>query len=234
VRIKGSSVIGKGIYTLEINGTKVKYSLAHEHSKEWFWGNCKDGIHEPEITGRLISCKTECFVDIGAHLGWYTCLVAKLNPQATVYAFEPNSMVVPLLNENIVLNNLTNVHVCQVAVGDRNGFAWIPANDYRPGLEIIDHSKENTLRVNVVSLDQWFGEDKAIPDLIKIDAEGSEWPILAGGRVLLLKHYPRVMMELHPNKAPGQFALIEECLEGIYSTTEERMDEKGKRWLWAE
>jgi len=59
-------------------------------------------------------------IDIGAHIGYFTRLFAKLvEPQGTVYALEADPENCKLLKKNT--RHLPNVHVCQAAATDRTG-----------------------------------------------------------------------------------------------------------------
>ena len=56
-------------------------------------------------------------VDIGAQTGLYT-LFAKFVDNATFYAFEPFVSSFNALNENIKLNNISNVKTFNIAISD--------------------------------------------------------------------------------------------------------------------
>lgn len=46
-----------------------------------------------------------CVLDIGANMGWYALNIAKQNPNATVYAFEPIGSTYLALQENVRIND---------------------------------------------------------------------------------------------------------------------------------
>jgi FkbM family methyltransferase len=84
------------------------------------------GVWEPNVTvafERALARGDVC-LDVGAHIGYYTLLAAKLvGPQGHVYAFEPSPDSFRALHENIELNGLANVTAVALAVGEQNGRA---------------------------------------------------------------------------------------------------------------
>ena len=75
----------------------------------------------------------DIFVDVGANIGLFTLIAAKLvGKRGHVYAFEPSSRIHQRLIDNIKLNNLTNVSCYQLALSDRDGEAilYVPLDGY--------------------------------------------------------------------------------------------------------
>jgi SAM-dependent methyltransferase len=60
-------------------------------------------------------------VDIGAAIGEFTVYAAQRAPAGEVYAYEPNPQSFALLQENIMLNKLSNVQAFCVGVWDQAG-----------------------------------------------------------------------------------------------------------------
>lgn len=135
-------------------------------------------------------------IDIGANLGVYSLPMARLvGPSGHVFAYEPGSETRALLERSRELNAGVNLHVSPFALSDST----------REGRLIFGNSSElNALgdsgageTVRITSLDN---EDAArgwpSPDFIKIDAEGEEERILAGGRNFFARHSPLIMFEI--------------------------------------
>jgi len=135
-------------------------------------------------------------IDIGANLGVYSILMARLvGRNGHVFAYEPGSETRSFLARSRELNAVENLVVSPLALSDRR----------RDGFLVFGSSSElNALGdcgsgepVRIASLD----EEDAIrgwssPDFIKIDAEGEEERILAGGRDFFTKHSPLIMFEI--------------------------------------
>jgi len=124
-------------------------------------------------------------VDVGAHIGKYTILASKINPNAEVFPIEVDKDNFSILNKNISLNNLKNVHPIRVGLSNKKGKAKFDTWEVE-GFEIV---KTDTL-------DNIF-KDKEI-DLIKIDVDGLEMNILNGGINLFSeKRIKNVIIEIN-------------------------------------
>src|SRR5437764_1145672 len=87
--------------------------------------------YEPAITMLLASDLTEgdVFVDVGAHIGYFTILAAGLvGSTGKVLAFEPEPTNYEQLLRHIKLNDLSNVVVFNWAVGDHPGVVDLYVN----------------------------------------------------------------------------------------------------------
>jgi FkbM family methyltransferase len=183
-------------------GLRFQHHLVGDMSRCTF----VDGRYEPNemsaVAARLRPGM--CVLDVGAHEGLYTLLAARLvSPGGTVHAFEPSPRERARLQENIALNQLTNVQVHETAVGDAAGTAVL----HVAGADYAGHNTmgafgyptttlEAAVEVEVVSLDT-FASEHALPnvDLLKIDVEGSETSVLRGAQKLLRKHRPVILVE---------------------------------------
>jgi FkbM family methyltransferase len=129
--------------------------------------------------------------DVGANIGTHSCLFAdRVGEQGLVVAVEPDSTNCTALHRNIRANGFERrVAVVPYAVGRQRGFADLHLGGYMPGTGT--HSLVSTragagaggldtVSVPVVTLDSLtkvFGG----PAVVKIDVEGAESDVLAGG-----------------------------------------------------
>jgi FkbM family methyltransferase len=123
-------------------------------------------------------------VDLGAHIGSFTILAAKLYPKATIYAFEASPENYALLLKNIKDNKITNVKAQNVAVGEYDGTATFYVSSKSSGQSsLIDSErsvhKPKEIRIPCKKLASLFKENGIKScDLLKIDIEDMELPTL--------------------------------------------------------
>jgi FkbM family methyltransferase len=136
---------------------------------------------------RAILREGDSVIDVGANIGYFTTQFARLvGPRGRVFAFEPEPSNFALLQENLRLNALHNVVAENAAVSDTNGTAKLylapgDSTDHR----LVAPNDWTPVRVKVVSLDDYFGQDTAGVRLVKMDIQGSEGKAIRGmARVL--------------------------------------------------
>lgn len=148
---------------------------------------------------------TSNIIEVGAHIGTHTVPFSKLTNRF-VFAFEMQRMIGQILNTNIIMNNCRNVVVYNEIVSDQDGSARIAdlvaldGGEYNSGnakVEKILHKKGHPIRVS--TLDKKFeGFDNI--DLIKIDVECHEVPVLKGALNIIKKNKPVIVTEYHTKK----------------------------------
>ena len=128
--------------------------------------------------------------DIGANVGAYSLLAAKLVPDASVVAFEPYIPTFSHLWENIALNGLARqiVPIC-VALSDRTAIDELGISDARAGSaeHVLGGKNFKAFQPSVAV----SGDDacKVLglppPTLLKVDVDGYEVHVLKGMSTLL-------------------------------------------------
>lgn len=138
-------------------------------------------------------------IDIGANVGVYSLPLARsVAPGGQVFAFEPGTANREHLARGRAANSLDNLHISASALSDceREARMEIAPSGEANSLSEDGAPSANTERVRVSSLDvqerQWGGISI---DFVKIDAEGQEARIVAGGRDFLRRQSPLVMYE---------------------------------------
>jgi len=164
-------------------------------------------VHEPQLTQLLLdrfsNYPGKNFIDVGANIGYFSCLLAKLaGPAGHVLAIEPEPQNLALLRENIAINEITNVTVHPCAVGEKTGGALLglykPSNRGRHS--ILEKDARSRIEVPVRTLDDIVrssGRNAVTWSAVKIDVEGYEAFVIEGARETL----PRVkslVMEFSP------------------------------------
>lgn len=131
-------------------------------------------------------------VDIGAGYGAYT--LPALAHGARVYAIEPNQQALDVLLDTAQHNGFDDVTALQMAVYD--GAVSLPLALKRQHAR-SPHSPPS--KVHWATLDGLAegGVIKGRVDWIKVDVEGAELGVLQGGRRMLEKHHPRLIVEDH-------------------------------------
>lgn len=132
--------------------------------------------------------------DVGGNVGYYALLFAAgVGPRGRVFCFEPEPTNFRFLAHNVRANGLTQVELHACALGEATGTVRL-----EPGLNghVVAGGE---LEVPVARLDDLVGAEL---DLLKIDVDGFEGPVLAGARRVLTEVRPTLFLELHPQLIP--------------------------------
>ena len=144
-------------------------------------------------------------VDIGANVGMFSLAARSLiGDEGTVYSFEPNPEVQKRLYNNIEINQIKNVIIYPVGLGDSEGNFTLSVPHINSGEGTISKFRENEYedaKCHKVQVDVKIGDDvlyEAAPRLIKIDVEGGEVGVLRGISKLISKCRPLIVAEYVP------------------------------------
>jgi FkbM family methyltransferase len=145
------------------------------------------------------------FYDVGANTGFYSVLMARLDPDRTVRAFEPLDFIAQSCRVNLELAGVTTAFVEPVALSDHDG----PTQIYLP-------PAEGPLIATKASLDRTFNSEIAGSvtiacerldtanqrlgaepiGMVKVDVEGAEHLVLAGAHATVARCRPLLTVEL--------------------------------------
>ena len=157
-------------------------------------------------------------VDIGAAIGEFTVYAAQRAPAGEVYAYEPNPQSFALLQENILLNKLSNVQAFCVGVWDQTGTMQLDLVNAEPlqGKTVFQQSDTAlTAEIPVITFDQLVQDSvNSIIDLLKLDCEGAEYAILLPASPESLARVQRIVMEYHDIDAEHEHSRLVRFLEG--------------------
>jgi FkbM family methyltransferase len=170
------------------------------------------GAYEPECSSvaELLVKQGDICYDIGGHCGYYTALFARLASEGQVYCFEPVPELAERIRETVRENRFSNVTVHSLAIADRQRelllrFAADQSLDdsmaYLSQFGGVDTERSRNqygsfseIQVPCQCLDQIGLPD---PHFIKMDAEAAEISILEGGREMIRRCKPRMLIEIH-------------------------------------
>lgn len=128
-------------------------------------------------------------IDVGAHIGFVSLLIAKCYRDRTVYAFEASASTYNSLIGNLELNKIENVRAHHLAITDHEGS--VPFNShprYRATNSIALDADPYIVSTPCMTIDG-FVERHNIEHiaLLKIDVEGHEGSVLKGAEKALQK-----------------------------------------------
>lgn len=147
---------------------------------------------EEKFLRRLAAIGPLTVFDVGAHLGEYATRIRRLNPDARIWAFEPHPGTFQRLSAAAAEAGFTavnsglsdragHVQLYDHATGDGSGSAH--ATLHANVIETIHHDIATAVEVDVTTVDAFMaahGIDHV--NLLKVDAEGHELPILRGAQ----------------------------------------------------
>jgi FkbM family methyltransferase len=149
---------------------------------------------EIELITQLVN-KGDTVLDIGANIGLMTIPFSKMvGKNGEVIAYEPQPEIYKILCGNIAINNLYNVKLENVAVGNDRESVYIPNIDYRKpnnfgGIELLN---SGDIEIKQIRLDD-MSFNKI--NFIKIDVETMELNVLNGAYYTIKKHRPLLYVE---------------------------------------
>ena len=152
---------------------------------------------ETELISKL---KPKVFIDVGAHIGYYTMLVHKLVAEKII-AIEPYPRVFRILNRAIEANKLENIITINRAAYNKSNVTLELHLSTKSGLSSIFSSylpktRGGTASVKTITLDEvvrTLNLDKI--DLVKIDVEGAESYVLSGVNQIINGFRPLFLVE---------------------------------------
>lgn len=201
-----------------IDGSTFEFSLHDDVSRRWFARYAEGALHEPRATALMLDDLRSCraFADVGAFLGYYTCLACRVARAPHVYAFEMDAKNISRLEANVKINNCTSVEIHQLAVGSSTGAA-----EYMTGADpfgaahrlirpepnrasasmssLVRRAAAKSHRIRQTTIDAFFEERHPLPDVLKIDVEGAELDVLIGMEKLIEQSSRLTLyIEIHP------------------------------------
>ena len=156
------------------------------------------------------------FVDVGAHVGWFSRMAVSLG--ARVVACEPHPVLYGLLQANL---EGTNATTHRVAVGDRAGVgALLPSADNSGDHQLQRHpgfqrrepcpgEHRDAIPVQIRTLDGLLAG--MCPALVKVDVQGAEPLVLAGARDTIARCRPWLLVEYAPLLLDDPAGFLAEC-----------------------
>ncbi len=209
VRIPRTSFVGKLArlpLRLVPKGSVMRVLSGPLRGAKWVVGagvhGCWLGIYESDKQQTFVAhVKPGMTVfDIGAHVGFYTLLSARLvDKSGRVFAFEPSPRNLPKLKEHVHLNRGDNITVLECAVADAHGEMGfdIPALNADQGY-MGRISENGSVRVPVETIDGLIAAGTIAPaQVVKMDVEGAELKALQGGREFFTTHHPTIFLATH-------------------------------------
>jgi len=199
-----------GIITLNTTAGKLKLATNQTSfiTQLLYWNGYKN--FEYAQIFETLAKETNSFLDIGANIGFYSLLAAKVNPKINVYAFEPAYGPKFYSNKNIKINNFKNqISAVDLALSNTKGnidfyeveslkYKYLKYNLAGEGNAGTKKTSRNFIKnsVSADTLDNFIKlKHLNTVDLIKLDTEGTEIDILKSGLDSIKKHQPIIICE---------------------------------------
>lgn len=144
--------------------------------------------------------ESDTVIDVGAHVGYFTLYAARLATTGRIFSFEPNKESFHLLEENIKLNNFTNVNAVNSGVSDKTGKAELfLSKDSSIGnsMYLKDSTEKETIQVMSLS-DIIKNYNIDFINFLKLDCEGAEFDIILNLPLEIFKKIHKISAEVHP------------------------------------
>lgn len=153
------------------------------------------------------------FIDIGANVGVYSLLAAGIKKSRTI-AIEPIPQTFQYLTTNIQLNQLENLITSyNIGLSDKKGELHF-TKDKDTINHVANSKSENTVSVNVDTLDNLLSHTSLSSTLIKLDVEGFEYHVLSGA-TNTLKNENLMALIVELNGSSNKFGLNDRMVDQL-------------------
>ena len=141
--------------------------------------------------------------DVGAYIGFFSAIMARKSGSC-VSCFEPLPDNRCRLAMQAALNRHLNLSILPLALASEEGAAeFLVAHEATMGKLAASTFQDGVqpsqrMVIETTTIDRVVESGRAAPpSLIKIDTEGAEYTVLAGGMNTLAKYRPRLLLEYH-------------------------------------
>jgi FkbM family methyltransferase len=193
---------------------RLRLDLKESHQRDLFFG-----LYDYTELALLREALSEGgdFIDVGAHIGFYTVAAALAIPQGRgdVVALEPHPRAREQLLANLQLNEV-QANVIPQAAGEASGesLLHVPPSDDPSWSSLLDGKLQHegqAIGVQVTTVDRVNETLGLHPAVVKIDVEGYELPVLRGARTTLFEHRPLLVCEVSEDTAVDAATLLAEA-----------------------
>jgi FkbM family methyltransferase len=128
----------------------------------------------------------DIFVDVGAHIGYYTALAAEIVTDGDVMAYEPEPENYKILIKNI--KKFNNVQCLPLGVGSVSGNTKLYVSKKNTGdhrLFESNNDKRNEINITLIKLEDSLPPTIDKVNFLKIDTQGFEIDVLMGARNII-------------------------------------------------
>jgi FkbM family methyltransferase len=152
-------------------------------------------------------------VDVGANIGFMTLHMAVgVGEEGRVFAFEPSSWACHRLRANLALNQMPQVVVERLGLGDREACYQDIQVPY--GYPLVGERPWMRESFVLRTLDHYFSEHPIERlDLIKCDTDGFEAEVLRGAQRTIREFRPILLLEVNARGLAEQGASVASLLE---------------------
>lgn len=122
-------------------------------------------------------------LDVGAHIGVFSVYAKAINPEASVYALEPEKNNFDLLKKNLDANRISDVKIFNIALAEKTCKRDLFISDDNINHSLLPEFGENQdlprVSIQAYSLGDFLSQQKILKvGLLKMDIEGGEYEIL--------------------------------------------------------
>lgn len=227
-RLSGKKMLTiSGILPVSVFGVnfKLKTNQTCSVTQELYFNGPENYEFSPLFNDLIKQSKV--FFDVGANIGYFTILAGKLNPNVSIFTFEPSFGPSHYVEDNIRLNKITNVTLIKKAVAEIDGtltfhdvinpkYPWIIHN--LNGSNSLQNnfglSKSASYEVPVITLETVIKDHHlAQLDILKLDTECTEHLILACSKETIKRLEPIIICEVYDVIAKETQAILDDLTQ---------------------
>jgi FkbM family methyltransferase len=180
------------------------------------------GEWEPDLTSWVAGTLREgdVCVDVGANIGYFSLLAARLvGRSGAVVAIEPSPAAHELLRDNLRRNGADNVRTVEVAAAETRGtLSLFAGHETHTGIATVVEDKGMGVESEVSAFPLSSIVTAAEMErarVIKVDAEGAEWAVVAGMESLwdAARDDLEVVVEVHPEPMEKTGRSVDDLVE---------------------
>lgn len=161
------------------------------------------GYFEPGTSELLrnLAPKSNCFVDVGCNIGYFSCLFAALNPAARIYAIDANPKMIERAEENLLLTGARHFETFNYGVSSQRDTLdfYVPHRRHSHGSFVkqsLNPEECEVFKVSLRPLMDIIDPENLEHAVMKIDTEGYEYYILSGLSHLDIHRFDYILFEL--------------------------------------
>lgn len=183
------------------HGHTLTIDLADRYARDLYYGINREEL-EFETFLSFLGPGMEVW-DVGANVGFYTVAAGSIvGASGRVLAFEPDPQALPLLRANVENASLGWVEILPVALGASQGTAsfFVATDSAFSGLADTGRSAVRERRtVEIETIDRiWDARGRRPVNALKIDVEGHEAAVAAGG-LAMIGGSPELVVQMEAN-----------------------------------